>query len=244
MRILYLCTLTIILAFTSVSVAVAAEYQPWSENVFTHVEKEFGPQAAKRLRYLHKMVMDNQNLPVMEKLVLVNRTLNHLPWIADSEHWKQADYWATPMETIATFGGDCEDIAIVKWVTLNHLGISSKNLRLAYAKIKRTGESHMVLVYIENPDDPPEQQKGWVLDNYIDEVKRGKERMDLLAVYLTDANGNLALIEDTGTERSLKGVFKERKMKKLEDLKKKIAEGRVRYQKLNDGRPLLPPEPK
>ena len=132
----------------------------------------------------------------------------------------------------------------MKWVTLNHLGIPSKQLRLAYAKIKRTGESHMVLVYIDNPGDAVEKQRGWVLDNLTDEIKRGKDRMDLLGVYLTDANGNVVLIEDTGTERSVKGVYKERKMKKLEDLKKRIAENRVRFQELNNGRPLLPPEPK
>lgn len=217
-----------------------AEYRPWSEKVFISVEKEYGPQATKRLRYLHNLALENQELPVMEKLELVNGTLNHLPWIADSQHWKKADYWASPIETLATFGGDCEDIAISKWITLNHFGISGKHLRLAYAKIKRTRESHMVLVYIENPDAPVEKQKGWVLDNYVDDVKRGKDRMDLLAVYTTDAKGNLVLIQDTGSERSVKGVFKERKMKKLEDLKKKIARDRKKYQAINDGVPLLP----
>lgn len=236
---LYIFLGVFVLLFSPV---IAAEYQPWSENVFIEAEKEYGPDAAKRLRYLHNMVMDNQELPVMGKLKLVNNTLNHLPWIADSQHWKSVDYWATPMETIATFGGDCEDIAIVKWVTLTHLGIAGKHLRLAYGKIKRTGENHMVLVYIENPDAPPQQQKGWVLDNYIDEVKRGRDRKDLLAVYVTDSKGNLALIADNGKERSVKGVYKERKMKKLEDLKKKITESRLKYQEINDGRPLLPPE--
>jgi predicted transglutaminase-like cysteine proteinase len=217
-----------------------AEYRPWSEKIFIETEKAYGQMAAKRLRYLHNMALENQDLPVMEKLKLVNSTLNHLPWIADSVHWKKADYWASPIETLATFGGDCEDIAIAKWITLNHLGISGKYLRLAYAKIKKTGESHMVLVYIENPDAAVEKQKGWVLDNYIDQIKRGKDRKDLLAVYTTDAKGNLVLIQDSGSERSIKGVFKERKMKKLEDLKKKIAQDRKKYQAINDGVPLLP----
>lgn len=219
---------------------LSAEYRPWSEKIFVEAEKEYGEQAVKRLRYLHNLALENQELPVMAKLELVNTTLNHLPWIADAVHWKKADYWASPIETLATFGGDCEDIAIAKWITLNHLGISGKHLRLAYAKIKRTGESHMVLVYIENPEDAVENQNGWVLDNYVDDIKRGKDRKDLLAVYVTDAKGNLVLIKDTGTERSIQGVFKERKMKKLEDLKKKIAQDRIKYQAINDGYPLLP----
>lgn len=232
--------MALLLSFSST--AIGGDFLPWSENVFIEVEKEYGTDAAKRLRYLHDMVKDNQHLPVMKKLKLVNSTLNHLPWIADQKHWKTADYWATPMETITTFGGDCEDIAIVKWVTLTHMGVSGKHLRLAYARIKQTGESHMVLVYIENPDDEPEKQKGWVLDNSIDEVMRGSSRTDLLVIYITDAQGNLVLIADTGKERSIKGIYKDRRMKKLDDLKKKIAASRLKYQKINDGHPLLPPE--
>lgn len=239
MRLLTLLLLSLLFSFFIAS-TLHAEYRPWSENVFIHAEKEYGPQAAKRLRYLHNLALENQDLPVMEKLELVNNTLNHLPWIADAKHWKQADYWASPIETIATFGGDCEDIAIAKWITLNHFGISGKYLRLAYAKIKKTGESHMVLLYIENPDEAVEKQKSWVLDNYVDEIKKGKDRKDLLAVYVTDSKGNLVLIKDTGSERAIQGVFKERKMKKLEDLKMKIAEDRKKSQEINDGIPLLP----
>lgn len=236
-------SLLLTLCLLSCPLTLLAEYAPWSENVFIQAEKEYGAMAAKRLRYLHEMALKNQDITVMEKLDLVNRTLNHLPWIADSTHWKQADYWASPIETLATFGGDCEDIAIAKWITLNHLGISGKHLRLAYAKIKRTWESHMVLIYIENPDDPIEQQKSWVLDNYINTIKRGSERTDLLAIYLTDAQGGLVLFDDKEGKRSIKGVFTERKLKKLDDLKKKILQDRERYTEINGGRPLLPPLP-
>lgn len=219
---------------------VWSEFQPWSENIFQHVEQEYGADAEKRLRYLHTMIIDNQDLPDMEKVELVNETLNHLPWIADSSHWKEADYWATPMETITTFGGDCEDIAIVKWVVLTNLGITKEHLRLAYVKIKKTGENHMVLLFVKKPAAPTEEQKIYVLDNYVEDVKLGSERKDLLAIYLTDADGNITLINDKDGERSIKGEYKDRKIKKLEDLKNKIAENRKMYQEINDGRPLLP----
>lgn len=216
------------------------EYQPWSEKVFEHVRQEYGTDAEKRLRYLHTMVVENQDLPDMEKVELVNKTLNHLPWIADSSHWKQADYWAAPMETITTFGGDCEDIAIVKWVVLVHLGITKEHLRLAYVKIKATGENHMVLLYIANPSAPTAQQEAYVLDNYVPEIKRGNERKDLLGIYFTDADGNVVLLDDKDGKRSIKGEYKERKIRKLEDLKGKIAQDRKKFQEINDGRPLLP----
>ena len=237
--------LSLFLLSLSLSAALASEHpagppEPWSETVFEYVNETYGAEAEDRLRYLHDLVDDNQHLSVGAKLKLVNETLNHLPWIADAEHWQEADYWATPMQTITTFGGDCEDYAIAKWLVLEHLGISPTHLRLAYVKIKATGEDHMVLLYIINPTDPPQQQKAYVLDNYIDQVKSDDERDDLLAIFVFDVHGNVVLIEDNGTELHVKGVYEERRIKKLEDLLRRIDEEDAIYSKLNGGRSLLP----
>ncbi len=237
-HILTTCLLSLFLFSGTVT---ATEFLPWAEDVFVSVEKEYGAKATKRVRYLHKLIMENQDLAIPEKLTLANNTLNNLPWIADAEHWKNADYWATPMETISTFGGDCEDIAIVKWVFLNHLGIPNEHLRLGYVVIKRTGEKHMVLLYVENPSAPPEKQNALVLDNYTTDIKKGSERNDLIGVYFIDAKDTITLIANTDNKPTIKAVFTDRKMKKFDDLKKKIVADRLKYQKLNDGRPLLPP---
>ena len=237
--------LTLLLLGALFSTALAGEVppgvaEPWSEAVFEHVNQTFGPEAEERLRYLQDLVDDNQHLSVEEKLKLVNETLNHLPWIADAEHWQEADYWATPMQTITTFGGDCEDYAIAKWLVLEHLGISPNHLRLAYVKIKSTGEDHMVLLYIINPTDPPQKHEAYVLDNYIDQVKTDEERDDLHAIFVFDARGNIVLIEDNGTERQVKGIYEERRIKKLDDLLLRIDEEDIIYSELNGGRSLLP----
>lgn len=230
----------LLLCIASPNLSTGSGFQPWSEKVFEHVEQEYGKQAAKRVRFLHDLMLENQDLPVMEKLELVNTTLNKLPWIADSQHWKSADYWATPLETIATFGGDCEDMAIVKWVVLSNLGIDANHLRLGYVIIKQTGETHMVLLYLEEPAAPAGKRGAWVLDNYVQDIKRGAERTDLLAVYSTDKDGNLVLVADDGKNRTVKGEYKERKMKKLEDLKEKIRQTRQQFTEINEGRPLFP----
>lgn len=227
-----------ILAFAFILPPSGNAYQPWSEDVFIHIEKEYGGNAEKRMRFYHTLIIDNQGLSDMDKLTLVNDTLNRLPWIADSAHWKEKDYWATPIETIATFGGDCEDIALVKWAVLRHLGIGGDHLRLAYVEIKETGENHMVLLYIENPEQPVKKQKSLVLDNYESRIIPGKERTDLLGIYVTDGKGTLILIDSA--ERTIKGVYTGRKMKKIDELKEKIEESRSLYTELNDGRPLLP----
>ncbi len=215
-------------------------FQPWSENVFIHIGQEYGRDAEKRFRWLHQFIIDNQDVPDMEKVEKANRALNHLPWIADSEHWKEADYWASPLETIATFGGDCEDIAIAKYVVLRNLGISADHLALAYVKIKKTGEDHMVLLFIRDPSATLEEIEVYVLDNYVEEVKLGRERTDLLAVYAFDAQGTVVLFNDDGKKRSVKGVYKERKIRKLNELIAKITETRKRFKEINEGRPMMP----
>jgi len=227
--------LVLLMLFVLPCSTYASSYRPWSENVFQFIQKTYGEQAEKRVRYLHNLVLKNQDLSDIEKLKLVNSTMNHLPWIADQKHWKQADYWAAPMETIATFGGDCEDIAIAKFIMLRHLGMAADNLRLSYVKIRKTGEAHMVLIYLTNPSKAIDQQQVYVLDNYVDNVSLAGQRKDLLAVYAFAANGDLVLFSDNGKERSVKGVYKERKLKKLDDLKEKMKKYNEKFVELNDG---------
>lgn len=215
-------------------------YKPWSENVFRHIKDTYGDQAEKRFHFLHKLILENQNSSIEKKLILVNKTLNDLPWIADKRHWKSSDYWATPLETIATFGGDCEDIAVAKWIMLRHLGIPKKSLALAYVKIKKTFESHMVLLYFHNAGTDEKTTTPFVLDNYVNAVRKGSDRTDLWAIYSTDADGTITLYTDNGKQRGVKGVYKKRKIRKLDELKKRIAADMIMFKKINGGiHPLL-----
>ena len=239
MQLFYRVLFAFVLAFSAAAQA-AEQVQPWSEKVFQYIEGQYGKSAEQRFRHLHDLVMANQNLPVMEKLELVNRTMNNLPWIADQAHWKKADYWATPIETIATFGGDCEDMAIAKWVMLRHLGISGKHFRLAYANLKETGGGHMVLLYIDRPDLPWDLRTMYVLDNLVPEIRQGMQRMDLQALYFMDAGGGFVILDDKGSRRTVKATYKKREIEQLEGVKKAIDQQRRFARELNDGRPLLP----
>ncbi len=220
--------------------AASEEFQPWSENVFAYIKQEFGEEAEKRMRFVEKFILDNQTIPDMEKVTKTNEVSNHLPWIADANHWKKADYWATPLETITTFGGDCEDIALVKWVILRNLGLSDDNLALAYVKIKETGEDHMVLLYVANPDGPAGQKEVYILDNYVDEVKLAAERMDLLAVMAIGTEGRVVLFDDDGENRSVKAEYEGRKIRQVEDLIERVKENRAKFEEINEGRSLMP----
>ena len=227
-----------LLAVSSLLAADEMNFQPWSDSLFIQIEKEYGKQGADRMRKLHELIIDNQDKPIDVKLKVTNDALNRLPWITDQEKYSINDYWATPLETIATFGGDCEDMAIGKFMTLRLMGVPKENLRLTYVKIKKTGEAHMVLAYIKDIDLPPAKRSALILDNYVKEILPGKERKDLLGVFLIDADKKMTLISDDGKTRSIKSVIDSAKLAKLDTIKQKIKENRTKYQKYNDGRPL------
>ena len=231
---LLLCQV-IILFGLSIGQAAATDIvlQPWSEGVFEQINKEHGVAAEQRMRNIYQLILNYRNKPLMEKLTITNDTLNKLPWIADREQWSADDYWATPYETLTKYGGDCEDMAIGKLVVLRLMGVPKKNLHLGYVKVKKTGEAHMVLVWVND-----DRSKSLVLDNLVETILPGPERTDLLAVYLTDTDGNIIVIDDDGKKRSIAGEIENRKLAKLEKVKQKMAANHEKFKKFNDGRPL------
>lgn len=206
---------------------------PWSDAVFKQLEADYGKKGANRMRKIYRIIQENQNVPIKKKLEIANRTLNSLPWIMDKRKWSQDDYWATPLESIATFGGDCEDIALGKLAMLRLMGVPKKNLFLGYVKVKKTREIHMVLVWANN-----DRNQTLVLDNIVKTIKPGPIRTDLIAVYLTDMDGNLIVLHDDGKKRRIKGEISEKKLKKLEEVKRRSRQNVIKYTKANGGKPL------
>lgn len=77
----------------------------------------------------------------MEKIVAVNELWNQRPWKSDAANWKEEDKWATPLE-FCFKGGDCEDYAIAKMLTLKALGVK---LPMKMCVGIRKGKGHAVL---------------------------------------------------------------------------------------------------
>jgi predicted transglutaminase-like cysteine proteinase len=218
----------------SFSLHAETRFQPWSENVFKQLEVDYGATAAKRLRHIHDVILKNIDQPLRKKLEVANDTLNSLPWITDKAKYSKDDYWATPLETIALFGGDCEDMAIGKYVMLRMMGVPQKNLYLAYVKVKATGESHMVLLWLDD-----NRKNGLVLDNFVKEIKPAKQRADLAGVFLFSAKGDVIVLDDKGGKRTVKLEAENKKIKKLETIKQRMKETREKYKAYNNGRPLF-----
>lgn len=155
-----------------------------SESTLHRAEKQYGPDARRRLLDWQSLIQSGGGDDDAAKLEQVNRFFNKLPFVDDALHWKQEDYWATPVEFLASEGGDCEDFAIAKYFTLIRLGIAENRLTLTYVKALRLNKAHMVLTYYPAPAMEP-----LVLDNLVDTIEPSSRRTDLLPVYSLNGSG-------------------------------------------------------
>jgi len=136
------------------------------------------------------------------KLRRVNDFINqHIVFESDMSVWQQSDYWATPLETIGQGGGDCEDFAIIKYVSLRMAGVPIHKLRLVYVKatLKAAGggltqQAHMVLAYYATPTADP-----LVLDNLNPQILPASRRSDLSPIFSFNSAG---LWQGTGNNAS------------------------------------------
>lgn len=154
--------------------------------------QEYGPRAQTRILAWRRLVENSKNLPIAEKLKVVNDFFNQLDFVSDIKHWGKEDYWATPIEFLATNGGDCEDFTIAKYFTLRELGVPDEKLRLVYVKALTLNQHHMVLAYYLKPTSIPV-----ILDNLDRELQPASKRNDLKPIYSFNAK-NLWLAKEKG----------------------------------------------
>ena len=154
------------------------------ERTLEQAEKQYGPGARKRLLAWQELLRTDRTDNDRAKIERVNRFFNRLNFVDDALHWHKADYWATPVEFLASEGGDCEDFAIAKYFTLLDLGIDEHKLTLTYVKALKLNQAHMVLTYYPSPRAEP-----LVLDNLVEPILPSSERTDLLPVYSLNGSG-------------------------------------------------------
>lgn len=106
------------------------------------------------------------------QLRAVNARMNKATYTTDSSNWGKKDYWSTPGEFMSRFG-DCEDYAIVKYLSLRLLGFKDSELRVVAVKDLNLKVGHAVLVAIIK-DPKTKKKRVWVLDNQIKKVVEAK----------------------------------------------------------------------
>ncbi len=150
-----------------------------SQSTIDDMVRRFGSRARAQLQDWVSFVNNNRGLSDRDALDAVNIFFNRrIRYVEDIIHWKKNDYWATPQETLASRGGDCEDFAIAKYYTLREWGIADNKLRIVYVRSSRLRRPHMVLAYYPKPRSDP-----LILDSITSRISRASERRDLTPVY-------------------------------------------------------------
>lgn len=155
-----------------------------SNRVLEYVQQEFGDEARGRLETWQGLQDMAQSGSVERQLKLVNSFFNRVRFVNDIKHWGEEDYWATPIEMLATNGGDCEDFSIAKYLTLRSMGVPDDQLRITYVKALELNQAHMVLAWYPTPDADP-----MILDNLINDIRPASQRPDLEPVYSFNGEG-------------------------------------------------------
>ncbi len=104
-----------------------------------------GSLCSPKLRNWRQMLAGLKGLKGKQLLRQLNARANKLvPYREDAVRFAATDYWASPLEFLDA-GGDCEDFAILKYVSLTELGVPESSLRVVIADDLRRGQPHAVL---------------------------------------------------------------------------------------------------
>ena len=178
-----------ILATAAYAPAVALKFD--ESRIQQSVQAKYGQRGAQAVTRWLTMMSQQRSLPESQQLRAVNNFWNSTVHGGEDRHvWKQADYWATPLETLGRRAGDCEDYVIGKYFSLIHMGVPAEKLRLIYVKARIGGRgssqsiAHMVLGYYATPDADP-----LVLDSLVGSISPASQRQDLTPVFSFNAQG-------------------------------------------------------
>jgi len=116
-----------------------------------------------------------KDLPEREQIDRVNRYANDKDYLLDIDNYGLLDYWAIPREFLLN-GGDCEDYAITKLMSLRWLGHAPDTMRIVVLQDTNLRIAHAVMA-IGNGDDI------LILDNQAEEVLSHREIIHYAPVY-------------------------------------------------------------
>jgi len=117
----------------------------------------------------------------LEQLKAVNSFANHKKYKTDKENYGTGDHWATPAEFLSR-GGDCEDFAIIKFMSLRYLGFSPDSIRIVVLIDTKLKLPHAVLTVDMNNDV-------LVLDNQTNEIISHRKLSQYAPIYSVNETG-------------------------------------------------------
>lgn len=185
-KLIYRCVAWLLLGLT-LSVIAAPDLDKMS----LLAQQRYSASGVKTVQQWRTLIDQARVVPDGEKVKRINEFINQkVAFKDDQELWGQADYWATPLETLGRGAGDCEDFTIAKYATLKLLGVPIEHMRLIYVRAQIGGphssvsQAHMVLGYYPKPGEEPV-----ILDNLVTEIYPASRRTDLTPVFSFNSEG-------------------------------------------------------
>lgn len=114
------------------------------------------------------------------RLGWINRAVNlSIRPMSDWAQYGYADVWASPLQTLGSGAGDCEDYAILKYAILRELGFSTDDLRLVIVQDSKLQMEHAVVAVRS-------EGKWAILDNRTMAILNPEQTQDYRALFALD----------------------------------------------------------
>ena len=128
----------------------------------------------------------------LARVGLINRTVNlAITPTTDETQWGVQDHWSSPLETLQSHRGDCEDYAIVKYVAMREAGISGEDVKILIVRNFFPDEYHAVAVARVNGE--------WlILDNRRLSLVHDTDMMRATPEFLLDESGLRRFVPSRG----------------------------------------------
>lgn len=92
-----------------------------------------------------RLLTQLQGVPERVQIKRVNDFFNRVRYISDQDNYEVGDFWQTPYELMSR-GGDCEDYAVAKYISLKRLGLKPEQMRILVVRDGKLGGTiHAVL---------------------------------------------------------------------------------------------------
>lgn len=127
-----------------------------------HPTPENCPANLCKIADWQQMISSMRGRSSRDQLVTVNDFANRFRYVQDQDNYGRSDYWAIPREFLS-FGGDCEDFAIIKYFSLRQLGVPAESLRIVVVQDANLRIPHAILAVYTRDDI-------LILDNQIPEI--------------------------------------------------------------------------
>lgn len=124
-------------AVTPKSFSDLSAFTKWT-SVMPRYEREKANCTSEDCQKWEALLTELKGKTVEEQMRAVNDFFNAVTYIEDTDNFGMADYWQTPHEFMKQ-GGDCEDYAISKYISLKRLGVSESSMRIIIVQDNNLG---------------------------------------------------------------------------------------------------------